>query len=78
VGPRAALDTEAGGEILLTLLRIEPRSPGRPARSETLNCLSYSADKLHKEHFIICSLQILWVMDKKTAQVRRRKRIQNF
>jgi hypothetical protein len=36
VGPRAGLDTEVIGEILC------PRreSPGRPARSQTLYCLS--------------------------------------
>jgi hypothetical protein len=36
VGPRAGLDTEARGKILSSLLGIEPRSPGRPARSQTL------------------------------------------
>jgi hypothetical protein len=35
VGPRAGLDTEARGQILSPLPRIEPRSPGRPARSLT-------------------------------------------
>jgi hypothetical protein len=40
VGPRAGLDTEARGNIL------RPRrgsNPGRPARSQTLYCLSYPA-----------------------------------
>jgi hypothetical protein len=41
VGPRAGLDTEATGKILLLLLGIEPRSPGRPARGQTLYLLSY-------------------------------------
>jgi hypothetical protein len=33
VGLRAGLDTEAIGKILSPLPEIEPRSPGRPARS---------------------------------------------
>jgi hypothetical protein len=41
VGPRAGLDTEVRGKILSPLLGIEPRSPGRPARSQTLYSLSY-------------------------------------
>jgi hypothetical protein len=41
VGPRAGLDTEARGKILLSLWRVEPRSPGRPVRSQTLYWLSY-------------------------------------
>jgi hypothetical protein len=36
VDPRARLHTEAGGRIFSPLLGIEPRSPGRPARSQTL------------------------------------------
>jgi hypothetical protein len=40
VGPRAGLDTEVRGKILLPPPEIEPRSPGRPARSQTLYCLS--------------------------------------
>jgi hypothetical protein len=36
VGPRAGLDTEARGKILSPLQGIEPRTPGRPARSQTL------------------------------------------
>jgi hypothetical protein len=31
VGPRAGLNTEARGKILLQLQKIEPRSPGRPS-----------------------------------------------
>jgi hypothetical protein len=42
VGPRAGLDTEVRGEILLPLPWIEPPSPGLSARSQTLHCLSYS------------------------------------
>jgi hypothetical protein len=36
VGPRACLDTEARVNILSPLPEIEPRSPGRPVRSQTL------------------------------------------
>jgi hypothetical protein len=36
VGPSAGLDKEAGGKVLSPLPGIEPRSPGRPARSQTL------------------------------------------
>jgi hypothetical protein len=36
VGPRAGLKAEARGRTLLLLLGIEPRSPGRPVRSQTL------------------------------------------
>jgi hypothetical protein len=36
VGPRAGLDIEVRGKILLPLQVIEPRSPGRPVRSQTL------------------------------------------
>jgi hypothetical protein len=43
VGPRAGLDTEARGKILSPLPGIEPRSPGRPARIQTLYWLSYPA-----------------------------------
>jgi hypothetical protein len=42
-GHRAGLDTEARGKILSPLPVIEPRSPGRPARSLTLYWLSYLA-----------------------------------
>jgi hypothetical protein len=43
VGPRAGLDTEFRWKIVLPLPVIEPRSPGRPVRSQTLYCLSYPA-----------------------------------
>jgi hypothetical protein len=36
VGPRAGLDTVASGKILMHLPVFEPRSPVRPARSQTL------------------------------------------
>jgi hypothetical protein len=34
--PVCGLDTDATGKILLRLPGIEPRSPGRPVRSQTL------------------------------------------
>jgi hypothetical protein len=37
VGPRAGLDTEARGKILLSLPGIEPQSPSCPACSQTLH-----------------------------------------
>jgi hypothetical protein len=45
VGPKAGLDTEARGKILSPLPGIEPRSPGRPARSQTLYWMSYPAHR---------------------------------
>jgi hypothetical protein len=42
VGPRDGLDTEATGEILSPLPGIEPRSPGRPDRRQTLYWLRYT------------------------------------
>jgi hypothetical protein len=35
VGPRAGPGTEARGKVLSLLPTIEPRPPGRPARSQT-------------------------------------------
>jgi hypothetical protein len=46
VGPRAGLDTQLRGRILLPLPGIEPQSSGRPARSQTLYCLSYPGSLL--------------------------------
>jgi hypothetical protein len=43
VGPRAGLDTEVTGKIFSPQPGIEPRSPGRLARSQTLYWLSYPA-----------------------------------
>jgi hypothetical protein len=37
VGSRAGLDTEVRRKILSPLPGIEPRSPGRPVRSQTLH-----------------------------------------
>jgi hypothetical protein len=42
LGLRVGLDTEVRGKILLPLPGIEPRSSGRPVRSQTLYCLSYT------------------------------------
>jgi hypothetical protein len=56
VGPRAGLDNEARGKILSPLPGIEPRSPGRPARSQTLYCLSYPAHTVMLQ-FHISSLE---------------------
>jgi hypothetical protein len=39
VDPRAGLDTDARGKIISPLPGIEPRSPGRPARSQILNTI---------------------------------------
>jgi hypothetical protein len=41
VGPRAGLDTQFRGKILLPLPGIEPRSTGHPVRNQTLHWLSY-------------------------------------
>jgi hypothetical protein len=48
--PRAGLDTEVRGKIISPLPGIEPGSPGRPARSQTLYWLSYPAH--HYMHYI--------------------------
>jgi hypothetical protein len=42
VGPRSGLDPKARRKILSPLPGIEPRSPGRPVRSQTLYWLSYA------------------------------------
>jgi hypothetical protein len=46
VSPRAGLDTRGLRKNPLPLLGIEPRSPGRPARSQTIYCLSYPGSKI--------------------------------
>jgi hypothetical protein len=61
VGPRAGLDTEARGRILSPLLRIEPRSPGRPARSQTLYCLSYPAHSRKTVHGEISQRAVVFI-----------------
>jgi hypothetical protein len=47
VRPRAGLDTEATGKIILPLPRMEPRSAGHPLRSQTLYCPSSPAPHMH-------------------------------
>jgi hypothetical protein len=60
VGPRAGLDTEVRGKILLPLSGIEPRSPGRPVRSQKLHWLSYPAPiKYYKNVCVYVSLFIV-------------------
>jgi hypothetical protein len=56
VGPTAGLDTEDTGKILSPLQGIEPRSPDRPVRSQTLYCLRYPAQNVT---YIITYLLIL-------------------
>jgi hypothetical protein len=51
VGPRAGMDTEVSIKILSHLLGIEPRSPGRPARSQTLFWPSYTYNKMDNTDF---------------------------
>jgi hypothetical protein len=63
VGPIAGLDTEARG---IPFASIEPRSPGRPARSQTLYWLSYPAD--FKE--LIKWLNMLTVIQMKCSKMR--------
>jgi hypothetical protein len=54
VGPRAGLDTEARGKIISPLPGIESRSPGRPARSQTLYCPSYRLKKVTRVSIMHC------------------------
>jgi hypothetical protein len=46
---------EAWGKVISPLPGIEPRSPGRPARSQTLYWLSYPADAFIEQFVIIQS-----------------------
>jgi hypothetical protein len=46
LGPRAGLDTEIREKNPLPLSGIEPRSPGRPVRCQTLYWLSYPGSTL--------------------------------
>jgi hypothetical protein len=48
VGLRAGLDTEATRKIFFSLSEIEPRSPGRPARSQILYWLSYPGSQNYR------------------------------
>jgi hypothetical protein len=56
VGPRAGPDTEARGKIRSPLPGIEPRSPGRPACSQTLYWLSYPGSP----NGLMCEWNIEW------------------
>jgi hypothetical protein len=62
VGPSAGLNTEVRGKIFLPLPGIEPRSPGRPARSQTLYWLSYPGSALTNYASINLQISILWVV----------------
>jgi hypothetical protein len=59
VGPRAGLAKEARRKILLPLLGIEPRPPGRPVLSQTLYWLSYQGSDNNiqyiKPKYITCT-----------------------
>jgi hypothetical protein len=50
VGLRASPDAEARGKILSSPPGVEPQSPGRPACSQTLYCLSYPAHPRHYKY----------------------------
>jgi hypothetical protein len=52
VGPRAGLDTEDRGKVLCPC---RGSNPGRPARSQTLYCLSYPAPTTSYYINILCS-----------------------
>jgi hypothetical protein len=57
VGPRAGLDTEDRGKMLSPLPGIEPRSPGRPARSQTLYRLSYLGSQFNLKNLQFLELK---------------------
>jgi hypothetical protein len=61
VGPRAGLDAGARRKILCPcpLSGIEPRSPDRPARSQTLYCLSYRGSAL-RDWETANTIKIFW------------------
>jgi hypothetical protein len=46
MGPRAVLDTDVRGKILLPVSGIEPQSAGCPVHSQTLYRLSYSVPRM--------------------------------
>jgi hypothetical protein len=54
VGPRAGLDTEVRGKILLPLPGIELRSPGRP---DTILTELPGSSLLHHQQFLLCLKQ---------------------
>jgi hypothetical protein len=53
VGPRAGLD--AGARRKICPSGIEPQSPDRPARSQTLYCLSYRGSSANVKYFSLWS-----------------------
>jgi hypothetical protein len=57
VGPRACLDTEARGKILLPLPGIESRSSGSPVRSQTE--LPWLPEDQKVEHYV-WSFRVFW------------------
>jgi hypothetical protein len=64
VGPRAGLDTKTTVKTLSPLPGIEPRSHGRPTRSQTLHWLSYPAHPSRGLYILIIiqfSVSSLWV-----------------
>jgi hypothetical protein len=63
-GPHTSLDTETRGKILSLLPEIEPRSPGRPARSQTLYRLSSPA---HNTEYGICHQYQIVLLDKSSG-----------
>jgi hypothetical protein len=63
VVPRAGLDTEVRWRILLPLPAIEPRSPGRPVRSQTLYWLSYPSSRtVLRSHKVTKSLWLIFII----------------
>jgi hypothetical protein len=68
VGPRAGLDTEVRGKVLLPLPEMEHRSPGRPVRSQTLYPAPFSvllgvinvdaADVRHKDEVYLSCIRV--------------------
>jgi hypothetical protein len=57
VAPRPGLNTEVREEILLPLQGIEPLSPGRPVRSQTMYWLNYPAHGVDVNIIFKCILK---------------------
>jgi hypothetical protein len=68
VGPRSSLDTEAREKILSLLPGIEPRPPGRPARSQTI--LTELVGSLLV--FLIVIIQAVLTMSTKSISIPRK------
>jgi hypothetical protein len=62
VGSRAGMNTEVRGKILSPLPGIEPRSPGRPVRSQTLYWLSYLAPITRFNFAIYCTQFLKFIL----------------